>query len=62
MTSPFTAAERELRDEANKVAKRADAQAAMADRIARATAFNDNRERLKSARLVREAEMRAKGK
>jgi hypothetical protein len=62
MTSPLTAAERELRDETNKAAKRADARVAMADQVARATAFNDNRERLRSARLAREAELKAKGK
>ena len=62
MTSPLTAAERELRDEENKAAKRADARAAMADRAARATAFNDNRERLRSARLAREAELKAKAR
>jgi hypothetical protein len=60
MTSPLTAAERELRDQELKSAKRAEARAAMADQAARATAFNDNRERLKSARLAREAEMKAK--
>jgi hypothetical protein len=62
MTSPLTAAERELRDEYHKSAKRADALAAMAERAARATAFNDNRERLRIARLTREAEMRAQEK
>jgi hypothetical protein len=62
MASPLTAAERELRDEANKAAKRAEARAAMADQVARATAFNDNRERLRSARLAREAELKAEGK
>jgi hypothetical protein len=62
MTSPLTATERELRDEANKAAKRAEARVAMADHVARATAFNDNRERLKSARLARETEFKAKGK
>jgi hypothetical protein len=62
MTSPLTAAERELRDEDRNAAKRADARAAVAEQAARSTAFNDNRERLKSARLTREAEMKAKGK
>jgi hypothetical protein len=62
MTSPLTAAERELRDENNKAAKRAEARLAMADQAARATVFNDNRERLKSARLAREAEPKVKGK
>jgi hypothetical protein len=62
MTSPLTAAERELRDEANKAAKTAEARLAMADHVARATAFNNNRERLRSARLAREAELKAKGK
>jgi hypothetical protein len=62
MTSPLTAAERELRDEEDKAAKRADARAAMAERAARATAFNANRERLKSARLTREAETGSEGK
>jgi hypothetical protein len=60
MSSHLTAAERELRDEGRKAAKRAQAQVAMADQVALATAFNDNRERLKSARLAREAEMKAK--
>jgi hypothetical protein len=60
MTSPLTAAERELRDETMKAGKRAAAQAAMAERTARATAFNDNRERLRSARLAREAQLKAK--
>jgi hypothetical protein len=55
MTSPLTAAERETRDENRKAAKRAEARAAMADQAARATAFNDNRKRLKAARLAREA-------
>jgi hypothetical protein len=55
MTSPLTAAEREMRDEKLKSAKRAAARAAMADQAARITAFNDNRERLKAARLAREA-------
>jgi hypothetical protein len=55
MSSPLTAAERATRDEELKAAKRADAHAAMADQVARATAFNDNRERLKAARLAREA-------
>ena len=62
MTSRLTAAERELRDESHEAAKRADARAAMADHAARATAFNDNRERLKSARLAREAGLKANGK
>jgi hypothetical protein len=62
MTSPLTAAERELRDETVKATTRAEARAAMADQVARATAFNDNRERLRSARLAREAELKAKGK
>jgi hypothetical protein len=62
MTSPLTAAERELRYEANKAAKMADARVAMADQVARATAFNDNRERLRSERLAREAELKANGK
>jgi hypothetical protein len=60
MTSPLTAAERELRDETNKASKRVEARAAMADHVARATAFNDNRERLRSARLAREAELKVK--
>jgi hypothetical protein len=60
MSSHLTAAERELRDEDLKAAKRADARSAMAEQAARATAFNDNRERLRSARLTHEAEMRAK--
>jgi hypothetical protein len=51
-----------LRDENNKAKKRADARSAMAEQAARATAFNDNRERLRSARLTREAEMKATGK
>ena len=62
MSSPLTAAEREMRDEERKAAKRAEARVAMADQVARATAFNDNRERLRSARLAREAELKAKGK
>lgn len=62
MTSSLTAAERELRDEFLKAAKRADARAAMAEQAARATAFNDNRERLRSARLTCETEMKAKAK
>jgi hypothetical protein len=62
MTSPLSAAERELRDEANKAIKRADARAAIADQAARATAFNDNRERLRSAWLAREAELKTKAK
>jgi hypothetical protein len=61
MTSPLTAAERELRDETMKAGKRAEARAAIADQVARATAFNDNRERLRSARLAREAQLKAKG-
>jgi hypothetical protein len=55
MSSPLTAAERATRDEELKAAKRADASAAMADQVARASAFNDNRERLRAARLAREA-------
>ena len=55
MTSPLTAAEREMRDQELKSAKRAAARAAMADQAARDTAFNDNRKRLKAARLAREA-------
>jgi hypothetical protein len=62
MSSPLTAAERELRDEDLKAAKRADARSAIAEQTTRATAFNDNRERLRSARLAREAELKAKGK
>jgi hypothetical protein len=62
MTSPLTAAERELRDESQKATKMADARAAMAEQAARATAFNNNRERLRSARLTREAEIKAKAK
>jgi hypothetical protein len=62
MSPPLTAAERELRDEGRKAAKTADARAAMAEQAARATAVDDNRERLRSARLAREAEMKAKGK
>jgi hypothetical protein len=62
MTSPLTAAEREFRDETSKAAKRAEARAAIADQDARATAFNNNRERLKSARLAREADLKATGK
>jgi hypothetical protein len=60
MSSPLTAAERETRDKERKAAEKADARAAMTDRTVRATAFNDNRERLKSARLAREAEMKAR--
>jgi hypothetical protein len=60
MSSPLTAAERALRAEELKAAKRADARAAMADQVARATAFNDNRERLRAARLAREAGLKAK--
>jgi hypothetical protein len=60
MTSHLTADQRELRDENREAAKRANARSAMAEQAARATAFNDNRERLRSARLTREAEMRAK--
>ena len=60
MSSPLTAAERELRDENKKAAKRADARAAMADQVSRAIAFNDNRERLRAARLIREAGLKAK--
>jgi hypothetical protein len=55
MSSPLTPAERATRDEEIKAAKRADARAAMAEQVARATAFNDNRERSKAARLAREA-------
>ena len=55
MSSPLTAAEREKRDEERKSAKRADARAAMADQVALASAFDDNRKRLKAARLAREA-------
>jgi hypothetical protein len=55
MTSPLTAAEREMRDEELRSAKRTDARAALADQAARITAFNDNRKRLKAARLAREA-------
>jgi hypothetical protein len=55
LSSPLTAAERETRDEERQAAKRAEARAAMADQAARATAFNDNRERLRAARLAREA-------
>jgi hypothetical protein len=55
MGSPLTAAEREMRDEGLKAAKRYEARAAMADQAARAMAFNDNRKRLKAARLAREA-------
>jgi hypothetical protein len=60
MSSPLTAAERKTRDEERKDAKRAEARVAMADQVTRATAFNDNRERLRSARLAREAELKAK--
>jgi hypothetical protein len=38
MTSPLTAAEREMRDEELKSAKRAEARAAMADQAARINA------------------------
>jgi hypothetical protein len=62
MTSPLTAAEREMRDEELKSPKRADARAAMADQAARIKAFNNNRERLKAARLEREARLKAKRK
>jgi hypothetical protein len=55
MSSPLTAAERETRDEERRAEKRTQALAAMADQAARATAFNDNRERLRAARLAREA-------
>jgi hypothetical protein len=55
MSSPLTPAERATRDEELKATKRVDARAAIADQVARATAFNDNRERLKAARLAREA-------
>jgi hypothetical protein len=60
VTSPLAAAEREMRDEELKSAKRADARAAMADQAARIIAFNANRERLKAARLEREAGLKAK--
>jgi hypothetical protein len=61
MTSPLTAAEREMRDQELKSAKRAEARAAMADQAARINAFNDNHKRLKAERLAREAELKAKG-
>jgi hypothetical protein len=60
MSTHLTAAERELRDEGRRALKKADARSAMAEQAAREMAFNDNRERLRSARLTREAEMRAK--
>jgi hypothetical protein len=60
MSSPLTAAERATRDEERKAAKKADARAALADQSARASAFNDNRERLRAARLSREAEPKAR--
>jgi hypothetical protein len=62
MTSPLTAAERELRDQELKSAKRAEARAAMADQTARINAFNDNHKRLKAERLAREAGLKADGK
>jgi hypothetical protein len=62
MTSPHKAAELKLRDETRNAMKRADARAAMAEQAAQATAFNDNRERLKSARLAREAGLKANAK
>jgi hypothetical protein len=60
MTSPLTAAEREMRDQELKSAKRAEARAAMADQSARIDAFNDNHKRLKAERLAREAGLKAK--
>jgi hypothetical protein len=60
MTSPLTAAEREMRDQELKSAKRAEARAAMADQAARIDAFNDNHKRLKAERLAREAGLKAK--
>jgi hypothetical protein len=60
MTSPLTAAEREMRDQELKSAKRAEARAAMADQAARINAFNDNHKRLKAERLAREAKLKAK--
>jgi hypothetical protein len=60
MTSPLTAAERELRDQELKSAKRAEARAAMADQAARINAFNGNHKRLKAERLAREAGLKAK--
>jgi len=59
MTSPLTAAEREMRDQELKSAKRAEARAAMADQTARINAFNDNHKRLKAERLAREAGLKA---
>jgi hypothetical protein len=59
MTSPLTAAEREMRDEELKSAKKAEARAAMADQAARINAFNDNHKRLKAERLAREAGLKA---
>jgi hypothetical protein len=61
MISPLTAAERELRDKDRKAAKKADARLAMAERAAQTTAFNDNRERLRSAQLAREVCLKATG-
>ena len=55
MGSFLTAAERVTRDEERKVAQLAEARAAMADQAARATAFHDNRRRLKAERLARES-------
>jgi hypothetical protein len=55
MSSHLTAAERETRDEERKATQRAEARAAIAEQAARATAFNDNREKLKAERLAREA-------
>jgi hypothetical protein len=60
MTSPLTAAERELRDQELKSAKRAEARAALAEQAARINAFNDNHKRLKAERLAREAGLKAK--
>jgi len=59
MTSPLTAAEREMRDQELKSAKKAEARAAMADQAARINAFNDNHKRLKAERLAREAGLKA---
>jgi hypothetical protein len=60
MTSPLTAAEREIRDQELESAKRAEARAAMADQAARINAFNYNHKRLTAERLAREAELKAK--
>jgi hypothetical protein len=60
MTSPLTAAEREIRDQELKSTKRAEARAAMADQAVRINAFNDNHKRLKAERLAREAGLKAK--